>query len=871
MSGEFVSLADINSGLLAWTPAANVHGAGIASFTFQVQDDGGTANGGVDLDSTANTMTLHVNSVNDAPTGVDKTILLDEDTTYTLTATDFGFADANDSPAHALTAVRIATLPSAGGLTLNGSPVTAGQMISAADINAGLLVFAPAADGNGTGYSSFTFQVQDSGGTANGGVDLDASANTITFDVSGVNDAPTANVPPAQVTPTNVPLVFSSGNGNLISIGDLDSASSAVQVQLSVGDGVLTLSGVSGLTFVSGANGSGAMTISGTVASINAALAGMSYTPDTGFGGEVNLSIVANDLGNSGSGGPLSDSETIAITVGTPGISVTPTNSLITSEGGAATGFTIVLTTRPTADVMISLSSSDLSEGTLSASSVTFTAANWNLAQTINVYGVNDFVDDGDIAYSIITGSAVSADGNYAGMAAADLSLTNVDNDTAGFTVTPLSGPATETGGQAFFTVVLNSQPTADVTLNLLSSDASEGAINLNSLTFSAANWNLAQTVTITGLQDFINDGDIAFSIVLSSATSADGKYQGIDLTDLAVVNLEMPNQAPVNQLPNSATANEDTPLTLAGTQAISISDSDAGGNLLHVSLTSTNGVFSLSRTTGLSFNLGDGLNDSGMQFQGSIADLNAALDGLVFLAAPEFNGVAQLTVTTNDLGNSGSGGAQSDTDVLMIVVMPVNDRPFGSADTFQALNTQPRIISAMELLANDGDIDSAGLTVVLISQPQFGAVIQASDGSLIYLPDLVNRTNVTFQYAVFDGSVLSDPITVTIQPQVLAPLATTSAARVSDLPSEIRNSSATGSTGDLFSAESATNESRTSALDNANASSAGEFNEAIANELEGVAANLQDDDADSGVWIDESRLESDRWFSIFSARAEPS
>ena len=56
------------------------------------------------------------------------------------------------------------------------------------------------ADANGTGYASFTFQVRDDGGTANGGVDTDASANTITFDVTPVNDVPVAN--PDQATTT---------------------------------------------------------------------------------------------------------------------------------------------------------------------------------------------------------------------------------------------------------------------------------------------------------------------------------------------------------------------------------------------------------------------------------------------------------------------------------------------------------------------------------------------------------------------------------------------------------------------------------------------------------------------------------------------
>src|SRR5204863_163223 len=107
-----------------------------------------------------------------------------------FTAADFGFSDPNDSPAYNLLAVKISTLPSAGTLTDNGVAVTAGQFVSAADIAAGLLKFSPAANANGAAYAGFSFQVQDDGGTANGVVDLAQSPNTLTINVTPVNDAP---------------------------------------------------------------------------------------------------------------------------------------------------------------------------------------------------------------------------------------------------------------------------------------------------------------------------------------------------------------------------------------------------------------------------------------------------------------------------------------------------------------------------------------------------------------------------------------------------------------------------------------------------------------------------------------------------------
>ena len=82
--------------------------------------------------------------------------------------------------------VIITTLPATGTLTLSGVPVTAGQEIVVGDIPN--LVFTPVADENGAGYADFTFQVRDEGGTANGGVDLDGTPNTMTIDVTSVND-----------------------------------------------------------------------------------------------------------------------------------------------------------------------------------------------------------------------------------------------------------------------------------------------------------------------------------------------------------------------------------------------------------------------------------------------------------------------------------------------------------------------------------------------------------------------------------------------------------------------------------------------------------------------------------------------------------
>src|SRR5437867_3852386 len=219
----------------------------------------------------------------------------------------------------------------------------------------------------------------------------------------------------------------------------------------------------------------------------------------------------------------------------TAGITVTPTSGLTTTEAGGTATFTVALTSQPTANVSIGLSSSNTAEGTVSPASLTFTAANWNVAQTVTVTGVDDFVDDGDIAYTVVTAAATSSDSNYSGLNASDVSVTNTDHDTAAVTVRPTSGlTATKEGGTATFTVVLTSQPTAYVTIGLSSSNTSDGTVSPASLTFTLSLRDALPILTVTGVDDFVDDGDIAYTIVTAAATSSDSNYSGLNASDVS-------------------------------------------------------------------------------------------------------------------------------------------------------------------------------------------------------------------------------------------------------------------------------------------------------------------------------------------------
>ncbi|OZH51560.1 hypothetical protein AFK68_30085 [Hydrocoleum sp. CS-953] len=180
---------DANTRVL-FAPTADFNGSITNGLTFRAWDQTfGTAGTNIDVSTNGETtafsidtdrVNVVVNPVNDAPTAADNTITIEEDNSHTFTETDFSFDDIDGDT---LASITITTLPTAGTLQLNEIDVTANQIITAEDIPN--LVFTPEADGNGTNYANFNFTVND-------GTEESQTANTITIDVTPVNDAPVA-------------------------------------------------------------------------------------------------------------------------------------------------------------------------------------------------------------------------------------------------------------------------------------------------------------------------------------------------------------------------------------------------------------------------------------------------------------------------------------------------------------------------------------------------------------------------------------------------------------------------------------------------------------------------------------------------------
>jgi Calx-beta domain len=131
----------------------------------------------------------------------------------------------------------------------------------------------------------------------------------------------------------------------------------------------------------------------------------------------------------------------------TPGITVSPTSGLTVDESGTTASFSVVLTHPPTADVHIAVTSGDTTEGTVSVTSLVFTAANWNVPQTVTITGVDDTIVDGNQNFWIYLGPVTSSDANYNGLDPVDVLVTCRDNDSGGGTTGKGSGTKGGGGG----------------------------------------------------------------------------------------------------------------------------------------------------------------------------------------------------------------------------------------------------------------------------------------------------------------------------------------------------------------------------------------------------------------------------------------
>jgi hypothetical protein len=204
----------------------------------------------------------------------------------------------------------------------------------------------------------------------------------------------------------------------------------------------------------------------------------------------------------------------------------------------SSTAITYTLSASPMSPVTLPLTSSDLSEGTVTQ--VVLDNTNWNTGASTTVTAVDEDIDDGDFDWSVVGAPTTSADSAWSGIQVPNADATTIDDDTAGFDVSPLAVDVWETidGGPttATFDVELESEPTFDVTMSVTSGDATEALISdgINppgtslTLTFTPGNWDTPQTVTVHAQDDQQRaDGDQMVTIATGDPMSLDLVYDG--------------------------------------------------------------------------------------------------------------------------------------------------------------------------------------------------------------------------------------------------------------------------------------------------------------------------------------------------------
>jgi hypothetical protein len=547
---------------------------------------------------------------------------------------------------------------------------------------------------NVDGSSTITVTVHD-------GNESDTSSFVLT--INAMNDAPTITLPPGVLT-TKEGTSFTIAN---LSIGDTDAASYPVQVTLTTGAPcIMILSTESNITIVSGENNSEAMTISGTVSNINTALNGLTYSPGTAIGSNT-ITVVVNDLGNTGDGsaqsvsgvvriditdnnvGPtITANTTMSVNEDNP-LQITPVSVYDPDAGSEALQFTIVtageawLTLSNHSNISkvsgqyaasqymaFTGSQSDINLALDSLTLTTTTHFNGNVMITLTTNDMGHTGEDNksytDTHTIIVTVNAV----NDAPINTLPSSLTTTEDFSTSFSASVADVDVDSYSVSVILSTNAGMLKLTDTTgLNGYDGTASNSIqftgtlTNVNAamatITFTPTT-NLFGTYTIT-----MTTNDLGYTGLLGIQTDTD--YMALTITGL--------NDAPTIAVPAGLTTNEDTALSLTAT----VSDVDAASYSMIVTLVAKNGNMTITETNGLSVD--PSVADvQALTLTGALTDINAALDSLTFTPTTNYYGDAGITLTVNDQGyaiNDGQQGTvKSAQEYITITVESVNDAP---------------------------------------------------------------------------------------------------------------------------------------------------------------------------------------------------
>ncbi|MDE0360748.1 MAG: hypothetical protein OXI74_06225 [Rhodospirillaceae bacterium] len=201
----------------------------------------------------------------------------------------------------------------------------------------------------------------------------------------------------------------------------------------------------------------------------------------------------------------------------------------VTVVEGGTESFTVELNSQPTENVTVTVTNRSTSViSTVAPGSLTFSPTNWNTPQQVTVTASNDMAVTGDRRGTIrLASTGVNADYDFE----KDVEVTVTDDD-ATVTVSRSSVEVAEAGGTATYTFQLDGEPTETVTVTVKSSNLNIATVSPRSLSFTPSDWNKAQTVTITSVNDSTPGGNRSATI---THEASGGGYDETEIPEVSV------------------------------------------------------------------------------------------------------------------------------------------------------------------------------------------------------------------------------------------------------------------------------------------------------------------------------------------------
>ncbi len=501
--------------------------------------------------------------------------------------------------------------------------------------------------------------------------DADVANGTATFSVSSTG-LPTVNVAATEADNDTLGLVVSTtaltvNEGGIaiftVKLSDQPGSSVSVTTSRSSGDTDLSVNGGATLNFTT-ANWSTPQSVT-LSATEDADVANGQAVFTVASAGLVSQTVTATEADND-----------------TLGLVVTPT-AVTVAEGGAA-NFTVKLSAQPSASVSVttSRSSGDANLGVSGGATLAFTTANWNTPQTVTLSAV----EDADAANGTATFAVTSA-----GLTTVNVTATEADNDTLALVVTPMAVTVSE-GQTASFSIRLGAQPAGNVSVATTRAigDTDLSVSGGATLTFTTANWNTPQNVTLSAAEDAdAANGTATFAVssaglptVNVAATEADNDTLGLVVSTTAL---------PVNE---------------GGTASFTVKLSAQPGASVSVTTSRSSGDADLSVSGGatLTFTTANWSTPQNVT-------LSAAED------ADVANGQAVFTVASAGLVSQTVTATEADNDTLGLLVTPtaVIVAEGGAANFTVKLSAQPSASVSVTTSRSSGDSDlslSGGATL---------------------------------------------------------------------------------------------------------------------------------------------------------------